>query len=89
MELSEVIERARSLINSSETYVGAISQSNFKGIDIGEQRQRKCFVCNMDGHISWTCPTKKNKNNASKVICYRCGEAGHYASKCTEESKNG
>ena len=87
MELSEVMERARSLVTGSDANFGAVAQSNFKEFKSNGQYRGKCFVCGKEGHQARSCPHKK-LTNASNVICYRCGEAGHYASKCVQMSKN-
>nr|GEW11584.1 ARID DNA-binding domain-containing protein [Tanacetum cinerariifolium] len=52
-----------------------------------------CFYCNMDGHITKTCPTKirddalgitqkKYPVDKSMIMCFRCRKHGHFANKC-------
>lgn len=87
MDLSKVIERARSLVTGNETNTGAVAQSSIKVFKNDMVDSRKCFLCKMEGHVAWSCPLKKTKS-ASNITCYRCGEVGHYASKCQQASKN-
>ncbi|GJZ94366.1 ARID DNA-binding domain-containing protein [Tanacetum coccineum] len=52
-----------------------------------------CFYCNMDGHITKTCPSKvkddalgitqkKYPVDKSMILCFRCRNHGHFANKC-------
>lgn len=84
MELAKVIERARSLVIGREPSLGAVASRESKG---NIPNRRKCFTCDKEGHLAWACPSKR-RENVAKVVCYRCGEAGHYASKCEQFSKN-
>jgi hypothetical protein len=85
MELSKVLERARSLVTGGESSFGAAAQIKVP-VDKREDL-RACFVCNTQGHLARSCPKRKQKS-AMKVICFRCGEEGHYANKCAQDPKN-
>ncbi|GKC06361.1 ARID DNA-binding domain-containing protein [Tanacetum coccineum] len=52
-----------------------------------------CFYCNLDGHITKTCPSKvkddalgitqkKYPVDKSMILCFRCRNHGHFANKC-------
>ncbi|GJV33444.1 ARID DNA-binding domain-containing protein [Tanacetum coccineum] len=52
-----------------------------------------CFYCNMDGHITKTCPSKlkddalgitqkKYPVDKSMILCFKCRKHGHFANKC-------
>lgn len=84
MELSDVMTRARNLLGSESNF-GAVAQANAKVFKVGKQWPKKCFVCDREGHVARSCP---HPNRESKVTCYRCGEVGHYASKCSQIPKN-
>lgn len=89
IDLSEVLEKARGLVNMTESNQGVVARiNNAGGYSDSEGNVRKCFVCGKKGHVARYCPDNKQRRIASNVICYRCGEAGHYASKCQQPTKN-
>lgn len=44
IELSKVLERARSLVAGSETNLGAVAKVSFEGNKVSKESIRRCFV---------------------------------------------
>ena len=54
---------------------------------------RKCYNCNIRGHLAKDCrkPKKKEKNQSQdfkkKIKCFNCDQQGHYARECRKPKK--
>lgn len=47
--------------------------------DPSKGKVRTCFECGTPGHMSSSCPNKKNSDSRA---CYECGTPGHISSSC-------
>jgi hypothetical protein len=82
MDLPEMVEKVRSVLNSSRAEVSAVAVNFAKSRD-APSRAMKCFSCNREGHFARECPDRKMPART----CFRCGEHGHTSPMCKKEGR--
>lgn len=48
------------------------------------RRGRRCKHCDGE-HWDWDCPSQSKEEGNEKIKCFKCGEFGHKANKCSED----
>jgi hypothetical protein len=49
-----------------------------------KEKLLKCFNCNLEGHLSKDCPTKR-PSIGGDGLCFVCNKPGHFISECPEK----
>jgi len=78
LSISDVIQRAKSIIKSAEICNVAQQSKTYESKVNDYNQKQTCFVCRKVGHFAKTCPNK---------YCFVCGEKNHVASQCEQRSQ--
>lgn len=54
----------------------------------GRPREKGCFNCKKEGHMSRECPESRKGRDRGDRRCHKCGEDGHFARECDKRGQN-
>jgi hypothetical protein len=78
MKLAEVVDKARSLVSSTERCFASINTAAGYRKPVRRSGGVMCFTCKKEGHMSRDCSQRTQYQRK----CFVCDEPGHFAVSC-------
>ena len=88
-EIGTALTQVTALIKAAADQLKLGSQeSNRPNGEVSRKETRRCYTCDMIGHLQRNCRQKKKNQDQRRVKCYNCGGLGHKEAQCRKPRKN-
>ena len=84
LTLKDAMDACRAA-ESSQSQLAEIRQENVTSISevgTGPGTRKKCFHCNVTGHIAQDCPSREERKEVKEFQCFNCQGFGHRSREC-------